>query len=116
MKSKTYLIPPAFLSGAVAMGGAYAEMTDRNDAIAIEQAHINLGEAIAAAEQEIGGRASRAELEVDGGQVTFDVEVVKDGEVTDVTVDARDGKVIQARADAADCEDDHDGAREDRDD
>lgn len=116
MKLKTYLIPLAFVSGAVAMGGAYAETTDRNDALAIEQAGISLGEAIAAAEKETGGRASRAELEVDDGQFAFGVEVVKGGEVTDVTVDARDGRVIQARADTADREDDHDGAREDRDD
>jgi uncharacterized membrane protein YkoI len=116
MKFKTYMIPLAFAFGAVATGGAYAEMTDRNDALAIEQAGISLGEAIAAAEQEIGGKASRAEFEVDDGHATFEVEVVKDGEATDVTVDARDGKVIQARADSIDSADDHDGAREDRDD
>ena len=116
MKFRTYLIPLAFVSGAAAMGGAYAEMTDRNDAFAIEQAHISLGDAIAAAEQEIGGKASRAEFEVDDGHAIFEVEVVKDGGATDVTVDARDGKVIQARADAIDSADDHDGASEEHDD
>lgn len=116
MKFKTYLVPLAFVLGAVTMSGAYAEMSDPNDALAIEQAHVSLGEAIAAAEQEIGGKASRAEFEVDDGHVIFDVEVVKGGEVHDVAVDGRDGRVLQARADAADSEDDHDGAREERDD
>ncbi|MCB1734744.1 MAG: PepSY domain-containing protein [Gammaproteobacteria bacterium] len=150
MKLKTYLIPLAVVSSAVAVNSAfaasvashdgntldqaearlgeavtaakhfvrsaYAQMTDANDAIAVEQAGITLSQAIAAAEQHIGGQASRAEFELDDGLAAYNVEVIKAGEVTDVMVDAMNGRIVEAHADGIDCRNDRDGAREERDD
>lgn len=95
---------------------AYAEMTDRNDAAVIELARVSLGEAVAAAERQVGGKAVRAEFDVDDGHAVFNVEVEKGGEVSDVTVDAQDGRILQARADGIDCPHEGDEHRDGRDD
>lgn len=105
MKSKTYLATLAVLSIAAVSGSAFASKSDENDALAISGARIGLGQAVAAAEQHVGGKASRAEYERHKGQWVFDVEVVKGTSVMDVTVDAGNGKVIQATADKADRDD-----------
>ena len=96
--------------GAAAIGGAYAAKPDtENDALAIAGARISLAQAIAAAEQHVGGKASKAELEQHKGQWTFDVEVVKDGrQVMDVKVDTNTGKVLASSEDKADHDDQND--------
>lgn len=85
---------------------AYAELADENDAIAVEQAGITLSQAVDNAKRQTGGKASRAEFERHDGRSTFDIEIVKAGQVLDVIVDAQDGRVLQVRADDADCADD----------
>jgi uncharacterized membrane protein YkoI len=102
MKRKTYLAALAALSTAAVVGSAVAAKSSENDALALSGAKVDLTEAVAAAEQRVGGKASRAEYERHKGQGVFDVEVVKGTSVTDVTVDAIDGKVIAATADEAD--------------
>lgn len=109
MKRKLYLATLAALSAA-AIGSAYAAHPVDNDALAVEAAKISLTEAIAAAEQHAGGKASRAEYERHKGQWVFDVEVVKGKKVLDVKVDSASGKVIAAEEDRADHDDDHDQA------
>ncbi|MDD4880542.1 MAG: PepSY domain-containing protein [Gallionellaceae bacterium] len=111
MKRKAYLAAIAALSIAAVFGSAYAANHEDNDALAIAGAKIDLGAAVAAAEQHVGGKASRAEYERHNGHWVFDVEVVKGRSVMDVKVDAGNGKVIEARADKADHDDD--GDRED---
>lgn len=111
MKRKTYLAALVALS-TLAVSGAYASAQhEDNDALAISQAKIGLAEAVATAEQHVGGTASKAEYESFHGQRVFDVEVVKGQTVSDVKVGANDGKVISVTAD----QDDHDdsGDRED---
>jgi uncharacterized membrane protein YkoI len=102
------------------LGGAYAASTAENDALAINNASIGLTQAISAAEQQVGGKASRAEYEREQGQWVFDVEVVKDSEVLDVQVDPISGKVLAAMndpIDQGDVEDaDGDGEVNDTDD
>ena len=110
MRQKIYVA--AFVSlTAIAIGSAaYAAKSAENDALAISGATIGLTQAITAAEQHVGGKASKAEYEQHKGQWVFDVEVVKDKQVMDVTVDATSGKVIAAIEDKADHDDGHDKA------
>ncbi|NWG32273.1 MAG: PepSY domain-containing protein [Rhodocyclaceae bacterium] len=109
MKRKTYLTALAILS-ATAIGSAYAAKAMENDALAIEAAKIGLTQAITVAEQHVGGKAARAELEKHKGQWLFDIEVVNGQKVMDVKVDSASGKVIAATEDKADHGDDHDEA------
>lgn len=103
----------AIIAAAIlALGaGTAAYAKDRgNDAISdLAQARITLAQAVAAAEQHAGGRATKAELEHRKGGTAFEVEVVKGGAVSNVIVDATDGKVLAAKADR----EDHDGEHED---
>jgi uncharacterized membrane protein YkoI len=80
-----------------------------NDAAAIAKAGLSLGQAVAIAEQHVGGKATRAEFEqAKGGTWLFDVEVVNDTKVFDVKVDAAQGTVLASKEDTADNDDDHD--------
>ncbi len=110
MRQKIYAA--AFVSlTAIAIGSAaYAAKSAENDALDRSGATIGLTQAITAAEQHVGGKASKAEYERHKGQWVFDVEVVKDKQVMDVTVDATSGKVIAAIEDKADHDDGHDKA------
>jgi uncharacterized membrane protein YkoI len=111
MKRKLY---STLLAGlvAIAVGGAYAAQSAKeNDALAIASAKIDLTQAIAAAEQHIGGKAARAEYERSKGQWVFDIEVVKGTTVMDVKVDAANGKILAATEDKTDHDDDKDGDR-----
>lgn len=104
MNRKTYLVALATLATATAIGTAFAAKSTENDALAITGAKIDLMQAISAAEQHVGGKAARAEYESHNGRMVFDIEVVKEKSVMDVTVDASNGKVIEAVADKADHE------------
>lgn len=104
MKRKAYLAALAAVSTAAVVGSAAASSIE-NDAVAISKAKIDLGQAVAAAEQSVGGKASRAEYERYNGQWVFDVEVVKGKSVMDVKVDAMNGKVLKSRIDPADDDD-----------
>ena len=111
MKTNVYLVAAVVLFGTT-VGAAYAAKsaahdTD-NDALAIADAKISLTQAVSAAEQHAGGKASRAEFEHHKGQWVFDVEVVKGRQVMDVTVNSSSGAVIAAVEDKADRKDDHD--------
>ena len=109
MKRKFYLAALAALS-ATAIGSAYAAKSAENDALAIAVAKIGMTQAVTAAEQHVGGKASRAEYAHHKGQWVFDVEVVKDKKVMDVKVDPTNGKVIAATEDKTNHGDAHDQA------
>ncbi|MCB1933167.1 MAG: PepSY domain-containing protein [Candidatus Accumulibacter sp.] len=116
MKNSIYLAVLAVLS-ASAVGSVYAARSADNDALAIADAKVGLAQAVSAAEQHVGGKASRAEYERHKGLWVFDVEVVKGAQVMDVTVNPISGAVIAAVEDTADREDDHDrDSDHDRDD
>jgi len=108
MKRATFLMATIAITVAGGLGGAYAARDDRNDALDIAHAKIGLAAAVATAEQSIGGRAARAEIERHGKRWVFDVEVVKDRLATDIQVDAESGKVLGATTDGVDRDDDHD--------
>ena len=108
MKRKLYLAL-ATLSAAT-IGSAYAAKSVENDALAVATSKISMTQAVTAAEQHVGGKASRAEYEKHKGQWVFDVEVVKGTKVMDVKVDPTNGKVIAAVEDKTDHDDAHDRA------
>lgn len=106
-KQAGYVAAFLVLSAAV-FGTAYAAKSNENDALAINSAKISLVQAITAAEQHVGGKASGADYEQHKGKWVFDVEVVKDKQVMDVKVDATSGKVIVATVDKVDRADAND--------
>lgn len=96
----------AVTAGAVAYAAGSSEP---NDALAISTAKVSLAQAVAAAEQHVGGRASRAEFEHSKAQGWhYEVEVAGAAQVYDVVVDADRGTVISAVEDRADRGGDHD--------
>jgi uncharacterized membrane protein YkoI len=63
----------------------------------IQNAPTSLTRAIATAEQRSGGRATQAQIDRDGDQVKYTVEIVKlDGESEKIKVNGSDGKVASA--------------------
>jgi uncharacterized membrane protein YkoI len=109
MKRKLF-VPAAAAALAVLAAGAGHAANGENDALAVTGAKIDLAKAVAAAEQHVGGKASKGEYERHKGQWVYDIEVVKDKKVMDVKVDAGSGKVLSATEDKADQDDDHDEA------
>ena len=106
---KRKLMFPALIIAAgvaAAAGLAYAKESSgtENEATAdLARTKISLSQAVATAETQAGGRATKAELDGEGGVVAFKVEVVTpDNKVMDVKVDAVDGKVLSSLADTAD--------------
>lgn len=110
MKSKFYLTALATCC-ALAISSAYAAPSNENDALSVHAAKISMVQAVTAAEQHVGGQASRAEYELHKNKPVFDVEVVKAQTVMDVKVDAESGKIISSTVDRAE----HDDARDQAD-
>ncbi len=106
-KQARYMAAFLVLSAAI-FGTAYAAKVTENDALAINTAKTSLIQAITAAEQHVGGKASSADYEQHKGKWVFDIEVVKDKTVMDVKVDATSGKVIVATVDKIDRADAND--------
>ena len=87
---------------------AYATTGMENDAAALPATKISLSQAVAAAEQQSNGRATRAELEHSKSGIVYDVEVVNGTKTFDVKVDADKGTVISSTEDQSDHDDEHD--------
>ncbi len=97
---------------ALVSGGMLAHAAQNggqpNDAVAeMAKANITIEQAIAAAQQQVGGKASKAELEDENGKLAYSVEVVSGDKVMDVKVDPSTGKVLSAQVDKADREENH---------
>ena len=93
---------------AVSSIAAFAATTLGNDAAALPVTKVSLSEAVAAAEQQANGRATRAELEHSKSGIVYDVEVVSGTKTFDVKVDADKGTVIASTEDKSDRDDEHD--------
>ena len=111
MNRKIHQVALAVVTTTV-IGSAYAAESAENDALAITGAKISLTQAVAAAEQHVGGQASKAKYEHEKGQTMFDVEVVKDKRVMDVKIDPMTGQVIASTEDKADQGEDKAGHNE----
>lgn len=103
LKSRTTAALAVALTTAA--GAAYAATGNENDALAIAKAKISLSQAVQAAEQHANGHASRAEYENTKDGWVYDVEVVEEQKVFDVTIDAQNGSVLASRQDGADHDD-----------
>lgn len=101
MTDNVYLAAVALLL-ASAVGSVYAAKSADNDARAMADAKISLTPAVSAAEQHVGGPASRTEYAQHQGQGVLDVEVLKGKPVMDVTANSRTGTVIAVVEDQAD--------------
>jgi uncharacterized membrane protein YkoI len=102
----------AFFAALLALSTApllAAGAESKNDATAGPRAAIALAQAVTAAEQHAGGRAVRAEYEQTRRGWAYDVEVLANGEVFDVRVDATTGAVLESSRDVADRDDGQDG-------
>lgn len=116
MTDNVYLAAVALLL-ASAVGSVDAAKSADNDAHAMADAKISLTPAVSAAEQHVGGQASRAEYAQHQGQGVFDVEVLKGKPVMAVTANSRTGTLIAVVEDQAkrkegrnhDHERDHEG-------
>ena len=106
MKRTYYLAALAALS-VTAIGTAIAAKTIESDALTVNNAKIPMTQAIMAAEQHAGGKASRAEYEKTKSGRVYEIAVVSGNKVFDVKVDAEKGAVIASAEDKGDRDDDH---------
>lgn len=86
---------------AGAAGLAYAkERRDAptNEASVVANAKVTMAQAIAAAEQQVGGTAVGTGIEDQDGKVFFEVEVLKDNARHKVLIDTQTGKPVKAVA------------------
>lgn len=99
------IIPAGFVS-VLALGGGTAALAEDNgqetnhELSAVTNAKTSLSQAIAAAEQETGGKAVGAGLENQDGSMAYEIEIAK-GSLQEVLVDLDSGKVIKVMAASA---------------
>jgi uncharacterized membrane protein YkoI len=97
-------------------GTAYARSKREgaaNEAQIIADAKITMAQAIAAAENQVGGKAVETGIEDENGTVAFEVEVLKDGQRHEVLIDPQSGEVLKTTL--SDNEDDESGSQMDDD-
>jgi Peptidase propeptide and YPEB domain len=102
----------AGLLGAAAMasaGAAFGQATGKPPGEAPATARITMEQAIATAEQQVGGKAVETEMERrrDGASI-FKVKVLQGNQTHKVLVDAQTGQVVRSVLDDEDDEDDDD--------
>ena len=69
---------------------------------AMKQAKVSLTSAMQKATQSVNGKVIGAEFELEKGQATYDIEVVKNNQIYDVSIDANTGKVLSSQVDMED--------------
>src|SRR6266446_9033598 len=102
MNSKRGLIVGTLLvmaTGTMAASAAPGNNEQRGTPIDFSKAPVTMSQAIATAEQQAGGRATRAKLENEKGKLLYEVKVAGKDKATEVKVDATDGKVLASGAD-----------------
>ena len=108
MKKTMILICGVVLATLVAFGGAFAQKANHigsiqiksdNEAVQAEMAKISLDSAVSEALKAVPGKVMKAELENENGYLVWGVEIAKaDHQITDVKVDAGNGKVLKIEA------------------
>jgi uncharacterized membrane protein YkoI len=81
-------------AGALGPVSTAQARSDRESAI-IADAKITMAQAIAAAENQVGGKAVETGIEDENGTAAFEVEVLKDGQRHTVLVDPQSGEVVK---------------------
>ncbi|MFO1291891.1 MAG: PepSY domain-containing protein [Rubrivivax sp.] len=102
MNRNITLAVAAFAFAATAAVAYAAKAAVENDALAAAQAKVTLVQAIAAAEQHAGGKATKAEYEHAKQGSFYEVEVMAGSKVFDVRVDADKGTVVSSTEDRND--------------
>lgn len=106
----------AIMAGVIAAGSAGAvnlayakENRDvpTNEASIMANAKVTMVQAIAVAEQQVGGKAVGTGIEDQDGNVFFEVEILKDNAKHKVLIDTQTGKVMKVVAHKSD-DDEHD--------
>jgi uncharacterized membrane protein YkoI len=89
----------ALIATGAAVGTARAAGNDESqEANALQNAKVSLPQAIATAEQQTGGRAFDAGVDIKGGMVRIAVETNGSRGVQTVIVDAQSGQVVGTHA------------------
>ena len=114
-RTKLLNVAIAGVLAASTLGVAYAKNneTRTNEAAVIANAKVTLAQAIATAEQQIGGKAVGTGIEEQHGSVAFEVEVLKDGQKHKVLVDPQTGQIVKTAM--ADTEQNENGRENDDD-
>jgi uncharacterized membrane protein YkoI len=89
-------------TGAAFAGAGAKEVNEQEEIAAVLNAKTSLTQAIAAAEQQTGGKAIDTGLENQDGTMAFEVKVAKGSTVQKVLIDLDSGKVIKVMAADAD--------------
>ena len=90
----------AFATGMTATSVALARGEHDGAPVDASKATVTMSQAIATAEQQAGGKATRAKLENETGKLLYEIKVAGKDKVTEVKVDATDGKVLASGADS----------------
>jgi uncharacterized membrane protein YkoI len=115
MKRKTMIaISGVFLTALIIIGAVSAQQTKHTDSIQIKsddeagfvgRAKIPLDSAVKAALAAVPGKILKVELENENGYLVYGVEVVKaNRQISDVKIDAGDGRVLKIGTDQKDSE------------
>jgi uncharacterized membrane protein YkoI len=102
MKTKRAVIAGtliAFTAGVTVASAALAMGEHHRAPVDASKATVTMSQAVATAEQQAGGKATRAKLENETGKLLYEVKVAGKDKVTEVKVDATDGKVLATGAD-----------------
>jgi uncharacterized iron-regulated membrane protein len=115
VRSKSILACTVVLITLAGAGAALAGENDQQSELnAVTNAKTSLSQAIAAAEQETGGKAVETGLENQDGVMAYEIKVAKGNTLQRVLVDADSGKVTQVMAaDAGDENAEHEDQDED---
>lgn len=100
MNSRRAVIAGTIVAFATGLSAATAAL-GKGERVDPSKATVTMSQAIATAEQQGGGRATRAKLENESGKLLYEVKVVGKDKATNVNVDAMDGKVLTVKADTA---------------
>jgi uncharacterized membrane protein YkoI len=88
----------AFATGMTAASAAMGRGEHDRAPIDVSKATVTMSQAIATAEQQAGGKATRAKLENETGKLVYEIKVAGKDKITEVKVDAQDGKVLASGA------------------
>jgi uncharacterized membrane protein YkoI len=98
-------------AGAAFAGENRGETDQQSELNAVTNAKTSLSQAIAAAEQETGGKAVETGLENQDGVMAYEIKIAKGNALQKVLVDADSGKITKVMA----ADDDHEnGEHEDQ--
>lgn len=105
---RTFATAAAIAAGTLATAGtAFARDSSTDEAAIMARAKVTMSQAIAAAEQQTGGKAVGSGIEDQDGTVFLEVQVLKDNQRHKVLIDPQSGQVVKT------VMNDHDDEHED---